>query len=179
MLLIALTTGCTTVGGRPSGRPPTGPGSLPPEVDADRDGVPEDVDQCPGTVVPVAIDESGCTPFEGRLEGVDFAPGGTQLDGAARRALAPLVAALTGFPQVAIEVQGHTDNRGRAATNLELSKLRVMSVVRYLVAAGVAPERLRPFGYGENRPVASNATPEGRHRNRRIEVRALAAMKAS
>lgn len=167
--------GCVSLdpAGEPA-RPTSGPGSLPLAEDADGDGVADAKDACRSTRVLDAVDERGCSPFEGVLDGVDFASGGSSLSSSAREALAPLARALGERPEVRLEIQGHTDNRGPAAGNLVLSKRRVMAVVRYLVAEGVAPSRLEPWGYGENRPIASNATPEGRARNRRIEVRALA-----
>ena len=167
--------GCASMdgAGEPA-RPASGPGSLPASADGDGDGVADAQDACRATRILDAVDVRGCTPFDGVLVGVDFSSGGSSLTAAAREALAPLARALAERPQVRLEIQGHTDNRGPAAGNLVLSKRRVMAVVRYLVAEGVAPSRLEPWGYGENRPTASNATPEGRARNRRIEVRVLA-----
>jgi len=74
-------------------------------------------------------------------------------------------------------VEGHTDNlpiRGpRYFSNWELSAARAFSVIRYLQDHDIPPERLVAYGYGENRPVASNETEEGRGRNRRIELSIL------
>ena len=69
----------------------------------------------------------------------------------------------------AVEVQGHTDSRGAASTNLSLSQARAEAVVAYLVEKGVAAELLRAKGYGETAPMADNGTEEGRDTNRRIE----------
>ena len=150
-----------------------GPG-LPPELDSDADGVADAVDQCAETVLAAGDDATGCSPFTGPIAGVDFPPGGDQLGSNSREALGPLVASLLEYPDVRLEVQGHTDNRGSAPDNLDLSKRRVMSVVRYLVTEGVAPDRLDPIAFGESRPVKKNATAEGRIANRRIEVRVIA-----
>jgi len=76
-------------------------------------------------------------------------------------------------PEIAISVAGHTDNRGPAAANLELSKQRVLSVVKYMVANGITTDRIMPVGFGESRPIAANATAEGREQNRRIEIQVL------
>ena len=143
---------------------------LPPALDADRDGVADDRDDCPDGPAGEIVDEAGCALFTRVLEGVGFAQGDHRLGADARLALAALVADLEAHPGVVVRLEGHTDNRGTAASNLELSKLRVMSVARFLVARGVAPERLRPYGYGESRPRAGNATAAGRERNRRIEI---------
>ncbi|MGE0877487.1 MAG: flagellar motor protein MotB [Acidimicrobiia bacterium] len=71
------------------------------------------------------------------------------------------------------KIVGHTDNvpTGRATFgNWELSTYRAGSVVRYLISRGIVPERLRASGMADQQPIASNATAEGRARNRRVEV---------
>ncbi len=166
-----VSSGCSTLG--VGGGTKTGPGSLPADVDADGDGIADTLDLCPDTTFTVGVSTDGCSPFNGTVAGVVFASGGVQLGRDARSALNPLVEALLAHPDVRLEVQGHTDNRGSAEANLELSKLRVMAVVRYLVTSGVAPERLDPVAFGESRPIEKNATAEGRAANRRIEVRAI------
>ena len=87
-------------------------------------------------------------------------------------------AALKNVQDKAIRVEGHTDNvpiagslKDRFASNWELSTARATAVVRYLQdKSGIAPDHLIAAGYGEFRPVAPNATPEGRAQNRRIEI---------
>lgn len=74
---------------------------------------------------------------------------------------------------VEVEVEGHTDNVGSRAYNLQLSERRAKSVVQYLVKRGVEPRRLTSRGYGFDRPVASNDTPLGRAKNRRVEFTIL------
>jgi len=143
---------------------------LPPSEDADRDRVPDVGDDCPDSPPGEIVDEVGCALFVRVLDGVVFPPGDHRLGADARIALGALVTDLETHPDVIVRLEGHTDNRGTAAANLELSKLRVMSVARFLVAAGVAPERLRPYGLGESRPRAGNSTETGRERNRRIEI---------
>ncbi len=69
-----------------------------------------------------------------------------------------------------IRVVGHTDNTGTAAYNQQLSERRAASVAAVLRNAGVAPGRVSTAGRGMSEPVASNATPEGRARNRRVEI---------
>ena len=68
-----------------------------------------------------------------------------------------------------VVVEGHTDATGGAAVNERLSRGRAQAVRAYLVNRGVAPGRLVAAGFGERRPVASNATVQGRERNRRVE----------
>jgi outer membrane protein OmpA-like peptidoglycan-associated protein len=69
-----------------------------------------------------------------------------------------------------IIVEGHTDAQGSDASNVELSQARAQSVRDYLVSRGVPANRIRAQGLGEARPVADNATPEGRANNRRVEI---------
>lgn len=68
-----------------------------------------------------------------------------------------------------MEIAGHTDTNGGDRCNQRLSEARAQSIADFLIAAGIAPERLRPIGYGETRPIASNDTNEGREANRRVE----------
>ena len=84
--------------------------------------------------------------------------------------LASLGEVLQSDPKLTIEIQGHTDNAGTPATNLRVSRERAVAVKVYLVQSlGIAPERLTTIGFGDTKPVASNATEEGRGQNRRIE----------
>ncbi|WP_266365859.1 OmpA family protein [Tellurirhabdus rosea] len=76
-------------------------------------------------------------------------------------------------PTVKVEISGHTDDRGDAAANLELSRKRAQSVVSFLVKAGIGPERIRSAGYGETKPLVPNSSEENRQQNRRIEWRIL------
>ena len=74
------------------------------------------------------------------------------------------------YDQTMIEVAGHTDSTGSAAYNQTLSERRAQSVSAYLVSRGVRVQRLIVTGDGENHPIASNDTPQGRQANRRVEV---------
>ncbi len=77
---------------------------------------------------------------------------------------------LNGFPETLIRVTGHTDSTGSEQYNLNLSQRRADSVAQYLVAQGVAPNRVVATGMGESMPIASNNTPVGRAQNRRVEI---------
>ena len=77
------------------------------------------------------------------------------------------------FPDLWVQVSGHTDAIGSAASNQRLSERRAGSVVSYLRDRGIEAGRMRSVGYGESRPVAGNDTDKGRSRNRRIEFTAL------
>lgn len=75
------------------------------------------------------------------------------------------------YPQTTILVEGHTDGTGSDTYNLQLSERRAKSVKFLLVQRGVQIQRIKIIGYGEGRPVATNATAEGRQMNRRVEIR--------
>ncbi|MCU9849157.1 OmpA family protein [Defluviimonas sp. WL0024] len=77
---------------------------------------------------------------------------------------------LNRHPDSRVEVIGHTDNTGAAAYNFDLSQRRASAVGAIIRDGGVAPGRIAAFGQGENQPVASNLTPEGRAQNRRVEI---------
>jgi len=85
-----------------------------------------------------------------------------------------LVSFLTLNPTVKIEISGHTDNVGNPKDNLVLSDHRAGSVYDYLVAHGIASERLTHKGYGDKRPIATNQTDVGRAQNRRTELKITA-----
>ena len=76
-------------------------------------------------------------------------------------------------PNVKMEIQGHTDNKGTAAYNLKLSDRRAAAVKTYLVSKGIDADRLTTKGYGLTKPVAPNNTEEGRARNRRVEFKPI------
>ena len=75
------------------------------------------------------------------------------------------------YPQTSILVEGHTDSTGSESYNQQLSERRATNVKNLLVQRGVQEFRVNILGYGENRPVATNTTPEGRQMNRRVEIR--------
>jgi len=73
-------------------------------------------------------------------------------------------------PELKLEIQGHTDNKGEDAYNMTLSQQRAETVRRYLALFGIPAEQLTAKGYGESQPVATNDTEEGRAKNRRVEL---------
>ncbi|OOY13246.1 hypothetical protein BMG00_05470 [Thioclava marina] len=86
-----------------------------------------------------------------------------------QRDLYTLAGSLNRYPDTTVEVIGHTDNTGDAAYNMRLSRQRAQSVASILVNAGVPSYRVLPIGRGEDQPIASNLTAEGRQANRRVE----------
>ncbi|HMS64874.1 MAG TPA: OmpA family protein [Ignavibacteria bacterium] len=85
--------------------------------------------------------------------------------------LVNIAAIMKAYPNVEIKIGGYTDNTGNPKANLKLSDERANSVMSELVKLGVSAERMKAEGYGDQFPVASNDTPEGRAKNRRIDVR--------
>ncbi|MEM6479019.1 MAG: OmpA family protein [Pseudomonadota bacterium] len=81
-----------------------------------------------------------------------------------------LASNLQSFPESTVTVIGHTDNTGAANFNQNLSQQRAESVAGILLSEGVASSRIRAFGRGENEPIATNLTPEGRTLNRRVDI---------
>jgi chemotaxis protein MotB len=115
------------------------------------------------------------------LDRVMFDSGEAILKPAGESVMRKVAAILAGHPQLKIHVIGHTDNvpirpeaRNRFASNWELSTARALAAVHFLTEkAGVDPRRVGAVGYGEYRPLADNATAEGRARNRRIAITIL------
>lgn len=104
------------------------------------------------------------------LGDVLFRPNQSELTTAAMRKLYPFVTILKDQPQRSIRIDGYTDSRGTASSNLDLSQRRADAVRDFLIDNGISPRRITARGYGEAAPVASNATRAGRRENRRVEV---------
>lgn len=96
--------------------------------------------------------------------------GRAELKPEARDSLTRVAAVLRKYDKTEITVAGHTDNVGSATYNRELSLRRADAVRLFLIEQGIAPSRLHAMGFGFDRPVASNATAEGRALNRRVEL---------
>ena len=103
------------------------------------------------------------------LHGVQFLPSSAELIPQSLPILAQASDALHRFPDVSVEIAGHTDSWGTPEENLDLSHRRAGAVKEYLVNSGIAAWRLTDLGYGHTRPIDSNDTADGRFANRRIE----------
>ena len=99
-----------------------------------------------------------------------FATNSTTVSGAAQGNLATLARSLQNYPNSTVNVIGHTDDVGEAAFNFDLSQRRAQAVSSVLISNGVAPARIRSIGRGEDQPVATNLTAEGRQQNRRVDI---------
>lgn len=108
-----------------------------------------------------------------RSRSVNFAPGTSRLDQKSTDFLDSLYDIVSRCPDMIIEVGGHTDDKGSAASNTRLSQKRANSVVSYLSSKGIASERLQPIGYGEADPLVPNTSAENRAKNRRIAFRVM------
>ncbi|MEO0557953.1 MAG: OmpA family protein [Bacteroidota bacterium] len=102
------------------------------------------------------------------LGGVEFETASSTLRSASTQILDGVAQMLLQHPEVRLRVEGHTDNTGTAAGNERLSQQRAESVRDFLVGRGIASDRLVPMGMGQNQPIASNDTEDGRQRNRRV-----------
>ena len=110
------------------------------------------------------------TLLDGKV--VEFEIDSAELTAAGRQVLDEVNGILKRHPGK-VEISGHTDSTGTPDHNLELSRQRAESAAAYLIANGIEPERCVTIGFGQNRPIASNATEEGRQTNRRTEFHAL------
>ncbi|MFQ5705194.1 MAG: OmpA family protein [Gemmatimonadales bacterium] len=158
--------------------------------DSDGDGVVDPRDRCPNTQPGQNVDAVGCPVLfvieqgqivsnEGRrgplvLRGVNFASGRSVLTRASYAILDAVAASLLAYPEVRIEITGHTDATGSDRINRPLSAARARAVMAYLARKGVPPGRLQARGYGSDQPIAPNSTRAGRARNRRVELRVIA-----
>ena len=104
------------------------------------------------------------------LGDVLFAVGETELLPSAEQNLDDVIELLESEPDKAIRIEGHTDSTGPAALNLRLSEERARAVRDALVELGIDASRLNAVGMGEDFPIATNTTEEGRARNRRVDV---------
>jgi OmpA-OmpF porin, OOP family len=101
---------------------------------------------------------------------VTFAFDSDELRPAAFPVLDGVVRTLRDNPELRVRIEGHTDSVGSAEYNQGLSQRRAESVRAYLAGQGIAGNRMMAVGYGEERPVATNETDEGRAQNRRVEI---------
>jgi outer membrane protein OmpA-like peptidoglycan-associated protein len=150
-----------------------------PDSDSDGDGVVDRLDRCPqqGETKNGFEDEDGCpdtlpaavAQFSGRIEGVAFEPNQAVLTPGSLPILDRAVAMLREHAGIRIEIAGHSDNLGPADKNRALSQARAEAVRAYLIEKGIDGGRLTAAGYGPDKPLESNATPQGRAKNRRVE----------
>jgi OmpA-OmpF porin, OOP family len=135
-------------------------------LDTDGDGVPDYLDKCPDTPRGASVDARGCWTYAAKVM-YDF--DSDKIKPEAFPMLDEAVSVLKKNPEIKVEINGHTDNTGSAAYNMNLSERRAKSVMNYFVDKGIESERLTTKGFGFNQPAESNATEQGRTQNRRVE----------
>ncbi len=139
-------------------------------MDSDGDGVVDSKDRCPDTPKGDRVDAFGCSfTTELRLPGVVFDTDKAVLRPESFEVLDGAVETLKRYPELKVEVAGHTDSVGSDAYNRTLSQERAATVLGYLRDKGVT-NALSSRGYGESQPIASNANEAGRLENRRVAL---------
>jgi OOP family OmpA-OmpF porin len=155
--------------------------------DADGDSVCDGIDRCADTPAGLKVDEKGCVielieretelmdTGRIRLQNIQFDTGKAILKPESFQTLAVVGTLLTQWPQLKIEVAGHTDNVGGAASNRSLSLLRAKSVLSYMNSkyAALDSTRFTVKGYGKARPLVPNISDENKAQNRRVEFTVL------
>jgi OmpA-OmpF porin, OOP family len=104
------------------------------------------------------------------FDNLNFETGSTKLTPESAPTVESLVVILKAYPNVAVRLEGHTDNTGDAAANKKLSLDRAVTVKEIMITGGIADGRIGTDGYGEEKPIAPNETEEGRAKNRRTEL---------
>lgn len=124
---------------------------------------------------PQVASEQNSQLFQSQLANISFSAlafeqGSASLTQASRPALDALTQLLLQYPEQRVRVSGHTDNTGRPAVNLRISRERAAAVASYMTSRGVNKNQVVARGFGASSPIADNATEAGRAKNRRIEI---------
>ncbi|MCC6584482.1 MAG: OmpA family protein [Chitinophagales bacterium] len=147
--------------------------------DRDGDGVTDADDKCPDVAGPAS--NKGCPEVKDEVKkrlafaarNIQFETGKATIKPVSFKILDEVASILNEYPYYDVNVDGHTDNVGKPASNLKLSQDRAASAVEYLVKKGIPASRLVSSGYGDTKPVADNKTAAGRAQNRRVEFNLL------
>ncbi len=144
-------------------------------VDTDGDETPDYLDKCP--TVKGSAKNHGCPEVSAKnkavlrkaVHGIQFETNNAVIKQASYPILNKVVTMMKKNPSYKLHISGHTDNVGKPAQNLKLSKERAAAVVKYLTKKGIKSSRLRSDGFGGSKPVASNKTEKGKALNRRVD----------
>lgn len=128
-------------------------------------------EQTAGSGVDVTETDNGQAILVNLPDGVTFDVGSSTLKPEFRATLDKVAESLIQYPNSLIDVYGHTDSTGSDAFNQTLSENRARTVMNYLIMKNVPAARIRSQGFGETMPIADNGTPEGRSKNRRVEIK--------
>lgn len=147
-----------------------------PYIDTDGDGVLDKDDECVN--IPGLVENKGCPKIEEEeqeiintaFDNLEFESGKNIIKESSYESLEALADLLIKKGDWKLKIAGHTDSQGAEQANLILSKKRAEAVRDFLVQRGIAPERLIVQYFGEEKPIDTNDTPEGRQRNRRVEM---------
>ncbi|WP_276372417.1 OmpA family protein [Chryseolinea sp. H1M3-3] len=145
-------------------------------ADTDGDGVIDEIDRCPTT--PGNGTANGCPEVREEVKkrlnfatrGIYFETGKATLKSNSYAMLNEIISILEEYTDYSLRISGFTDSQGSEATNLRLSQDRVDAVKSYLTRNSVSESRIEATGYGEAKPIATNATATGRAQNRRVEL---------
>ncbi len=145
--------------------------------DTDGDGISDKYDLCP--TIPGIAQNNGCPEIKKEeqeiikkaFDNLEFESGKSIIKKTSLESLDGLADVMKKRSEFKLSLSGHTDNVGKPASNLTLSKNRTMAVRDYLVKKGIEPERIKTEWFGQTQPVAENTTPEGRQKNRRVEMK--------
>lgn len=149
------------------------PKPMPKPVDTDMDGILDSLDQCPGTDKAFQVDEKGCPIMLSETVSIDmnvnFPTNSAVITEDNLPEIKKVADFMKQFEKTAVTVEGHSDDRGRAAYNKALSQKRADAVRMTLINTfNLDASRVSAVGYGEENPIADNNTAEGRAANRRV-----------
>ena len=154
-----------------------------PDPDNDKDGILDVDDKCPNDPETKNgyQDEDGCPDevpaavkkFTGVVKGITFRRNSADIKASSFPLLKEAIKTFKDYPQLRVEISGHTSNEGRREFNVKLSKKRAEAVKAFLTSAGIDESRIFTVGYGPDKPIEDNSTKAGQEKNRRIEFRLL------
>jgi len=140
-------------------------------IDSDHDGVADYLDKCPNTPAGFKVDKNGCAISYNFM--INFDTNSAKIKPEYMERIRKFAEFLKNHPNVKAEIQGYTDNQGSYQYNMVLSERRAKAVYEALIKLGVPKDQITWAGYGPNNPIASNDTPEGRAKNRRVVAKII------
>lgn len=162
---------------------PDTPGSVDnkgcPDPDTDGDGIPDRLDKCPKT--PGVPENDGCPKLEEKeqqilnkaFDNLEFQSGTSTIKTTSFDELIALAGLLKTKPDAKLLISGHTDSVGKPESNMILSRNRANAVKTFLTKQGIPAARLVTEWFGQTQPIADNSTPDGRAKNRRVEMKLI------